>query len=370
MGSLTGRERILRTLKHQPVDRVPISTYELVGYDFRSWYNKQPSYKRLMDLIREKTDCLRVCGIRCPNLGEKELRTEEKWREGELRFNRVTLHTPRGDLTGLYRDQDNLLTTWCLEHLLKSVEDLERWLSIPYEPGEVNVESIKQAEIDVGDHGIPFVDIGDPLLVVAELFSFEDFLLHWITEKKKILRAMDVIFERQYDVLKTALERGAGPAFRLVGPEYATPPYVPPEGFRELVVKYDKRLIDLVHQYNGFVRVHCHGRIRKVLPMFVEMGADGADPLEAPPSGDIELAEIKELYGRDIVLFGNMQLRDLEFATPAEIDALVKRCMESAKDAGGYVLMPTASPIDAPLKPETEANYVAFIEAGLKYGLY
>ena len=32
--------------------------------------------------------------------------------------------------------------------------------------------------------------------------------------------------------------------------------------------------------------------------------------------------------------------------------------------------MPTASPISALLKPETEANYYAFIEAGLKYGKY
>jgi hypothetical protein len=263
-----------------------------------------------------------------------------------------------------------LLTTWTIEHYLKDIDDLDKWLSIPYEPGEVNVDRIRKAEAEVGDNGIPFVDTGDPVLVVAELFRFEDFLLYWLTHRDKIVYAMDVIFERQYDELEQALESGAGPAFRLVGPEYATPPYVPPDDFRELVLKYDGRLIELIHQYGGFVRLHCHGRIGRVLPMFVEMGADGTDPVEAPPSGDIDLAQVKRLYGDDLVLFGNMQLRDLEYVTSQEMDTLVKKSMDAAKAKGGYVLMPTSSPINAPLKPETEANYLAFIEAGLKYGRY
>ncbi len=56
--------------------------------------------------------------------------------------------------------------------------------------------------------------------------------------------------------------------------------------------------------------------------------------------------------------------------TPAEIDARVKEMMEAAKAGGGYVLMPTAAPINIPLSPRTEANYLAFIEAGYKYGGY
>ncbi len=370
MPELTSRERILRTLRREPVDRVPISTYEMSGYNWDSWYNQQPSYKRLMEFIREKTDCLIGCGHSRPNLALEKIRSEEKWEEDSCRYRRVTLHTPKGDLTALYRDQADLFTTWTIEHFVKDIDDLDKWLSIPYEPGEVNVDRIKKAEKEVEDNGIPFVDTGDPILIVAELFSLEDFLLNWITHRKKIIYATDVIFERQYEELEKALELGAGPAFRIVGPEYATPPYVPPEDFRELVVKYDRRLIELIHKYGGFARVHCHGRIGKVLPMFVEMGADGTDPVEAPPSGDIELAEAKRLYGNDLVLFGNMQLRDLEYATPEEMDELVKKSMDAAKKGGGYVLMPTASPINVPLKPQTEANYFAFIEAGLKYGAY
>ena len=335
MGELTKRERILRTLRREGADRVPISTYEMVGFNFDSWYNNQPSYARLMEFIREKTDCLYSCGYSFSNAAEGNRRSEEVWEEDSYRFKRVTLHTPKGDLTGLYRDQEDLHTTWCLEHFVKDTDDLDKWLSIPYEPGDVAVDNIRKADEVVGDNGVPIVETGDPILVVAELFSFEDFLLNRLTDRKKIIYAMDVIFERQYNDLEKALKLGAGPAFRLVGPEYATPPYVPPDDFRELVVKYDGRFIELVHRYGGFVRLHCHGRVREVLPMFVEMGADGTDPIEAPPSGDIELAEAKRLYGKDIVFFGNMQLRDLEYLSTREIDDLGKKAMQAAMEGGG-----------------------------------
>ena len=44
--------------------------------------------------------------------------------------------------------------------------------------------------------------------------------------------------------------------------------------------------------------------------------------------------------------------------------------MAQAKDGGGFVLMPTAAPINLPLSPQTEANYKAFIDAGLEFGGY
>ena len=181
---------------------------------------------------------------------------------------------------------------------------------------------------------------------------------------------MDVIFERQYHALKRALELGYGPTFRLIGAEYATQPYLPTEYFDELIVKYEKQFIDLIHNYNCFARIHCHGRVKEALPLMIKAGADGTDPIEAPPSGDIELAEAKKLYGKELCLFGNIQLKDLEYASPSQIDEIVKKAMDSAKDGGGYVLMPTASPINIPLSPQTEANYFQMIDSALKYGRY
>ena len=47
-----------------------------------------------------------------------------------------------------------------------------------------------------------------------------------------------------------------------------------------------------------------------------------------------------------------------------------RRANQDAKGDGGYVLMPTSAPINEPLSPQTEQNYFAWIDAGLKYGSY
>ena len=73
---------------------------------------------------------------------------------------------------------------------------------------------------------------------------------------------------------------------------------------------------------------------------------------------------------RGVSVWGNIELRLLEHSTPGEIRTEVRKIMSQAKDGGGFVLMPTAAPINLPLSPTTETNYRAFIEAGLEFGSY
>jgi uroporphyrinogen-III decarboxylase len=181
---------------------------------------------------------------------------------------------------------------------------------------------------------------------------------------------MDVLIERQLARLKAALEQGAGPSWRLVGPEYGSSPYMPTEMFRTFVADYDRRIIELIHAHGGLVRLHCHGHVRDLLPVFNEMGADATDPIEAPPTGDVELGEAKRIAGGKLALFGNLQLRDLEYCEPDEIERIVVECMDAAKAGGGYCIMPTASPINAPLGDRTRDNYLRFIDAALQHGRY
>jgi hypothetical protein len=69
-------------------------------------------------------------------------------------------------------------------------------------------------------------------------------------------------------------------------------------------------------------------------------------------------------------IFGNIQLKLLEHGTPAEVDAAVRAAMDAAKSGGGFIIMPTAAPINTPLAKSTEENYLQFIESALEYGKY
>jgi len=46
---MNSRQRLMNTLRRQPVDRVPISTYEMVGLNPDAWENQQPAYHNMME---------------------------------------------------------------------------------------------------------------------------------------------------------------------------------------------------------------------------------------------------------------------------------------------------------------------------------
>jgi len=367
---MTSKERLLAVLNHQLPDRVPISTYELVGWNENSWENQQPSYSNLMEYIRQKTDCMYMINASFEDAYVEQHKEVETWEENGDLLIRTIIKTPKGDLTKLDRKPADINTVWHIEHLVKNEMDIERFLSIPNDPKEVDISHFKERSEYLADCGILLVDFADPLCIVAELFEFGDFTVCAFTQQDLFIKLLDKVFELQMYYLKNMLEKGAGPLFRIIGPEYATEPYLNPELFHSYVYEYDDKIIRLIHDYGQYARIHCHGRIRNILPYIMKMEPDAIDPVEAPPSGDIALEEVKKKYGKDICLMGNIQLRDLECCQPEEIRAIVIECMRAAKEGGNYVLMPTASPINAQLSPLTEQNYMVMIDTALEYGQY
>ncbi len=369
MMNMTSQERLLRTLRREPVDRVPVSTYELLPFGAEPWYESQPSYQNLLTYISEKTDILYLWDQPSQNKIPWNEKIEE-WTEGKSTFQRYTLYTPNHEMNRLTRRDTDLNTTWTMEPIFKSFEDLEAYYSLPWEYGGTDMNSFYLASKQMRDRGIMLCDTMDPVCAMAYGLDFEPFMIMAWQERSKLRKYMDIVLDRLLQELRDKLEQGAGPLWRIYGPEYISPPYFPPEVFRELVVNYDKPMIDLIHQYGGYARVHSHGCVSQLLDLFLEMGADATDPLEPPPQGDVDLAEVKQRYGERLILFGNIELSFLEYWTPEEIESYVKQCIDSAAEGGGYVIMPTAAPINTPLWTRTEKNYYTFIETALEYGQY
>ncbi len=349
---------------------MPISTYELVGWNKNAWENKEPSYARLMQAIRERTDCIYMLEPEWKSLPVPGMEIATR-REGKSLFTRTTYRTSKGDLTCLHRQDDDLHTRWTLEHILKYVEDIDRYLAIPYEPPELDMSHFLAERKALANNGLMMISVDDPICVVAELFEMGEFLVYAVSNEKRITYLLDVIHERQMDRLRRILQYDVSDViFRICGPEYATPPYLSPEHFRKYVTRYLEEICGAIKDAGGFARVHSHGRIARILDQIVAAGAQGLDPIEPPPDGDIELGEVKKLYGERLCLFGNIELKELEHSSRERIEGLVRKALDEAKEGGGFVLMPTAAPINVPLSKKTEENYLQYIENGLKYGYY
>jgi uroporphyrinogen-III decarboxylase len=378
----TRRRRLLTALACGKPDRVPINTYELAGRNSRDWCNTQPSYRALMEYIRAHTDCITNWN---PKPATDRYTSDERFlcsdypveidtrTETVAQFERTTriCHTPKGDLRLITQSTADVHTTWHVEHWCKSTEDVDKALSVPYEPANYDASDLGRVQTELGDDGLVMGSIGDPAFLAAELMSFQDYMMWAFEHTDHFARTVAAVAERVMENLRRQLDCCVLDLYRIVGPEYFTPPYLPPGMFRRFVVPHVAEMTRLIHSRGGKVRLHCHGKMGQVLDMILETGCDGIDPCEPPPDGDIELHEVKRrCAARGVSVWGNVELKLLEHAEAGEVRAEVRRIMDQAKDGGAFVLMPTAGPINIPLAPKTEENYRALIDAGLEFGEY
>jgi len=94
---------------------------------------------------------------------------------------------------------------------------------------------------------------------------------------------------------------------------------------------------------------------------------DVMEPLEKPPGGDVDLAEVKRKYGHRLALKGNLLTSgNLVHGSPQDVEQEVIETLKAAAEGGGFILssgdqVGGATPLD---------NLRAMIEAGWKYGEY
>ena len=367
---MNSKERLLKCINHQPIDRVPVSTYELVGWNADAWENKEPSYEKLMNAIREYTDCVYMID---PGFQEapSPIMEVREWDENVSHFTKKVYHTRYGDLESLHRIDEGIHTVWTIKHLLKDISDMDKYLSIPIEPRDLNMEKFYKEKEKLGEKGLMMISLGDPICEAAELFEMSTFLIHAVTEQEKIKYFLDALHERQMFDLKRILKNDIKDViFRICGPEYATPPYISPNYYHEYVTCYLVDICKEIRAAGGIPRIHSHGKIGKVIDQFALTDAIAIDPVEPPPDGDMELAKVKRLYGEKFCIFGNIELRELENSDRKRIDDLVKKTMSEAKVGSGFVLMPTSAPLNVPLSKKAEENYLQLFESTLKYGIY
>ncbi len=366
---MTPKQRITSALRLEEVDRIPLMLWGLDPYSPPS----DPSYRRLLEYIKENVEIKRrwspAGGGMFFSAAKVDVRSETKVMDG-VPVRESVIQTPKGPLKSISRPVPGTSASAEIKRYISSREDIDRFLSLPYEPVNPDVSSFFSVSEELGDRGVVTMRTSDPMGVIGGIFDPEDFVLTCLLETEIIKALLDTMFQRIFSYYKRILEGGARPIFIILGPEYITPPLLPPEYFDILVLEYDRRLISLIHEYDCLVIVHCHGNLGQVLEKFVEMGTDGLHPVESPPMGDVTLAEAKRRVGDRICFVGNIQIGDMFDCTPQEI---AQKCRQVIRDGGkdsGLILSTTATPYETPLSERTFQNYRKLVETGREHGKY
>ena len=378
---MTRRERLMATLRGEPVDRPAVSFYEIGGFqidpgdpDPYNIYNA-PDWQPLLKLAEEHTDLIRMMSpVRARSIdptgsavgaGRHEFFREETSDDGDTRITRTVLTIAGRTMTQTTQRDRQINTVWTVEHLLKDAADVEAYLAIPDETFAERIDTgpLEAEEAALGDRGIVMVDTEDPLCAAAALFSMEDYTVLAFTVPALFHRLLEKMARRTHARTAEISRRFPGRLWRIYGPEYASEPFLPPRLFDEYVVRYAGPMVRAIQAHGGYARIHCHGRLKNILDLIAGMGADALDPIEPPPQGDTELREVRERHGRQLVLFGNLEIADIELLPSSEFAEKVKRALdEGTAGAGrGFVLMPSSSPYGRELSPVTLRNYETMV---------
>lgn len=108
---------------------------------------------------------------------------------------------------------------------------------------------------------------------------------------------------------------------------------------------------------------HSDGNIMPLLDDLITLGMNGIHPIEPGP---MDLAEVKEKYGKQVCIIGNVSVDVLSSGTPEQVRQLVKERIQIAAPGGGYIISSSNS-IPSYARPE---NVEAMAQAIREFGSY
>jgi uroporphyrinogen-III decarboxylase len=345
---MTSRQRILAAMKLDKPDRVPVTPFGLGKLD--------PNGSMAQELI-EKTDPILTVGAGGNAFVGQDVKTTVQ-KNGDATT--TIYHTPKGDLTRIVRNTG--ITSATVQFPLNTPEDVEKFLSIPYVAPEVDAQAFHALKTKAGEEALVMVGIANAVCLPASWFSPEGFCLSWIDTPDLVLQLTAIAATRTNAYVEALCKAGVD-AFRIIGGEYASV-QLGPVGFDKLVMAFDPELAAIMHRYDAIAYYHNHGPVTQFLDRFADLGIDAIDPLEAPPWGDLDLAEAKRRIGNQVCLVGNLD--DMEILEKCDLKTVQKMARECLEKAGpdGYLLAGTAS---GTYTEPAARNFIALVDVVKEY---
>lgn len=144
--------------------------------------------------------------------------------------------------------------------------------------------------------------------------------------------------------------------------------FTTPDTWRELVLPVLKKTTALARQLGIPTHVHSCGPEKELVAMAAtETDLTIIDPLEIPPMGDCNLAELKKRFGSKIVLKGNLHTTETMLnGTVEEVRKAARKAIDDAGAGGGFIL----STGDQCGRDTPDDNIRAMVQTARTYGRY
>ncbi len=194
--------------------------------------------------------------------------------------------------------------------------------------------------------------------------GMEEFLVRMITDPKFVEKAVETYVGRNIKILEAFLDAGADAVMTTDDYSDNRGPIMGTDLFRRFIVPGIRRQSEAVHRKGGIFVKHTDGNLWDVLGDIVECGADAWHGIQT--NIGMDLAKLKQRFGKDISFFGGTNCDTLINGTPEDVRGEVRDAVRGAAKGGGLVVT-TSNVLQPGAKLE---NYLAMRQAVRDYGSY
>lgn len=152
---------------------------------------------------------------------------------------------------------------------------MDRALSVPYEPALYDASDLPRVLAELGEHGLVMASLGDPAYLAADLMSFEDYLLWVVQDTEHFARTVEIVAERVKENLRRQLQVCTVDLYRICGPEYMTPPFLPPAMFQRIELPLSSPMFQPTFDSHGAA-----GAFRPISPCCSYRAVPGGSPID------------------------------------------------------------------------------------------
>ncbi len=344
MKDMTPLERVLRTVRGELPDRVPVIPG--VGHQYISAFTRIPLPKLVSD----------------PNkMAEGVLAT---WRRhGYDAIGAVTYASLGADEMGCKVIIEDGHVIFAKEPAIKNYSDLKN-LRIPDPRKDGRMPVVLECQRILREKTEGTISVGGgfqgPLSFAAILRGPKDFLLDLIRNPGFCKEVVEFSTEFLMEWGKAQIEVGGVKSLMIFEPT-ASPQVVSPARFEEYSFPYLRRLIAEFKRLGAGVILHICGNTKPILKKMAETGASTLS-LES----EVNLAEAKRITENKVCVSGNIDSFKLAFSPKEEVFQMAKACVLETSPGGRFILSSSCE-VTANTPPE---NLDALIQAAEEYGKY
>jgi uroporphyrinogen-III decarboxylase len=315
---MTSKERVLMTFDHQEPDRIP------------RWCGASPEFwdkaKKELELGDEE---LRV------RFGDDFRRVTAAYEDDSLSSENMEYKTPFGI------ERDGVGYGQPLSHPLSgaSMRDIHEY---PWpDPQNVNIANLRK---EAAEHYDNYAILGGEWSPfwhdLIDLFGMEELMIKMYTEPDIVQTGIQYVSDYYFNVSQRIFSEAADLIdIFFIGNDFGsqTGSQMGDDLFRQFLLPPLKRLVDLGHDHNLLVMLHCCGGFRELIPSLIEIGIDGLHAIQ-PFCAGMNLQELKSEFGKEILFNGCIDSQSVLIeGDPDYVRSKTIETIEIMKPGGGFV---------------------------------